>query len=214
VSLYKKIVQFEYMEKRWNKLDRKLILASKSPRRKEILGNMGFTFTVQPPTIRDEESYIRIERIKDSVRELAQAKAHSIAKQFTSSLVLGSDTVVVTDNKVIGKPQHYDDAKEMLQQLSGKAHKVYSGVALVCAEINFERAATACSDVFFRTISSWEIEEYLTHDEYADKAGAYAIQGKAMTFIDKINGCFYNVMGLPVTETTDLFKAYTEFLKG
>ena len=202
------------MELRWNNLDRNLILASKSPRRKEILTNMGLTFTIQPPTIQDEESYIRIERIEDSVRELAQAKARSIAEHAKTSLVLGSDTVVVIDNKVIGKPLHYDDAKEMLQQLSGRAHKVYSGVALVCAEINFERAVTACSDVFFRSISLWEIEEYLTHDEYTDKAGAYAIQGKAMTFIDKINGCFYNVMGLPVTETISLFNAYTKFLKG
>jgi septum formation protein len=202
------------MNTRWNKLDRPLLLASKSPRRREILKNMGFAFSVQSPAINDEETFIQTGRIENSVKELACAKAQSIAAQFTSSLVLGSDTVVVIDNQVIGKPVHADNARETLYRLSGKVHTVYSGVALVCAEINFERAATACSDVFFRDLPAWEIEEYLTYDEYTDKAGAYAIQGKAMTFIDKINGCFYNVMGLPVTETIELFKAYTEFTKG
>ncbi len=202
------------MENKWNKLDRPLILASKSPRRKEILSCMGFSFTVKPPVIHNEESYISVSRIKDSVRELARAKARSVAEQSRHSLVLGSDTVVVIDNRVIGKPLNRNDARDMLQRLSGRVHMVYSGVALICAEINFERAATACSNVFFRTVSSWEINEYLTHDEYTDKAGAYAIQGRAMTFVDKINGCFYNVMGLPVTQTIDLFKAYSELLKG
>ncbi len=202
------------MNSRWNKLDRPIILASKSPRRKEILTNMGFTFSIQPPTIENEEIYIQIDRIEDSVQELALAKAQSVASRFSSSLVLGSDTVVYIDTQVIGKPVSCDDAREMLKQLSGRAHKVYSGVALLCAEINFKTTATACSEVFFRDIAEWEIDEYLTYDEHADKAGAYAIQGKAMTFIDRINGCFYNVMGLPITETINMYKAYTEFLKG
>ena len=102
----------------------------------------------------------------------------------------------------------------MLQRLSGRMHKVYSGVALTCVDINFTSTAAACTDVFFRDVPEEEIEEYLTVDEYADKAGAYAIQGRAMTFVDKINGCFFNVMGLPISETMSIGKAYTEFLKG
>ena len=88
----------------------------------------------------------------------------------------------------------------MLQRLSGKMHTVYSGVALYCAEISFSKTAVACTDVYFRDVEEWEIDEYLDHDEYADKAGAYAIQGRAMIFIDKIDGCFYNVVGFPLSK--------------
>lgn len=199
---------------KWNKFDRPLILASQSPRRKQILKNMGFTFNVHIPEVENENNYITIDHIEESVQKLALAKANSVAARFTSSLVLGSDTVVVVDKQIIGKPVNREDAKLMLQRLSGRMHKVYSGVALTCADINFTSTAAACTDVFFRDVPDWEIEEYLTVDEYADKAGAYAIQGRAMTFVDKINGCFYNVMGLPISETMSIGKAYTEFLKG
>ena len=199
---------------KWNKLDRPLILASQSPRRKQILENMGFTFNVHTPEVENENNYITIDHIEESVQKLALAKANSVAARFTSSLVLGSDTVVVVDKQIIGKPVNREDAKLMLQRLSGRMHKVYSGVALTCADINFTSTAAACTDVFFRDVPEEEIEEYLTVDEYADKAGAYAIQGRAMTFVDKINGCFFNVMGLPISETMSIGKAYTEFLKG
>lgn len=199
---------------RWDKLDRPLILASRSPRRKEILGNMGFAFTVHAPLIENEAKYINIDTIEESVQELARAKAMSVIAQFPSSLILGSDTVVVVDKQVIVKPVNYADAKSMLQRLSGRMHEVYSGVTLVCADINFEKTEAACTEVFFRKLSDWEIDEYLAAEEYSDKAGAYAIQGRAMTFVDKINGCFYNVMGLPISETISIFKAYTEFPKG
>lgn len=175
---------------------------------------MGFTFNVHTPEVENENNYITIDHIEESVQKLALAKANSVAARFTSSLVLGSDTVVVVDKQIIGKPVNREDAKLMLQRLSGRMHKVYSGVALTCADINFTSTAAACTDVFFRDVPEEEIEEYLTVDEYADKAGAYAIQGRAMTFVDKINGCFYNVMGLPISETMSIGKAYTEFLKG
>ena len=199
---------------KWNKLDRPLILASQSPRRKQILENMGFTFNVHTPEVKNEDSYIAIDHIEESVQKLALAKANSVAARFTSSLVLGSDTVVVIDRQIIGKPINREDAKVMLQRLSGRMHKVYSGVALACVDMHFTSATAACTDVFFRDLPTWEIEEYLTANEYADKAGAYAIQGRAMTFVDKINGCFYNVMGLPIAETMSICKAYIEFLKG
>lgn len=199
---------------RWNKLERPLILASRSPRRKQILENMGLAFTVEVPDVENEESYIHGERIEESVQNLAHVKALSVAARFPSALILGSDTIVVIDKQVIGKPANREDAKLMLQRLSGKRHTVYSGVALYCEELHFSKTAAACTDVLFRTVEEWEIDEYLDHDEYADKAGAYAIQGRAMTFIDKINGCFYNVMGLPVIETIEMYNAYIDFLKG
>ncbi len=199
---------------RWNNLDRCLILASGSPRRKEILAKMGFTFSVLKPDIQNEDEYIQSDRIEESIQELAYAKAESVSGQHESSLIFGSDTIVVIDNRIIGKPTGYDDAKSMLQCLSGKEHKVYSSIALICANIHFKQTAVACTDVYFREIPEIEIDEYLSAGEYIDKAGAYAIQGKAMTFVNKINGCFYNVMGLPVSETIDIFKAYFDFLKG
>lgn len=199
---------------KWNELDRPLILASRSPRRKQILENMGFTFKVHTPEIENENNFINTDQIEESVQELARAKANSVAIHFIPSLILGCDTFIMLDNRIIGKPINKEDAKLMLQRLSGRIHKVYSGVALVCADINFSKTALACSDVFFRDIPEWEIVEYLADNEYADKAGAYAIQGKAMTFVDKINGCFYNVMGLPISETISICKAYIEFLKG
>ena len=199
---------------RWNRLERPLILASRSPRRKQILENMGLIFSVEVPEVENEESYITIDTIEESVQKLAHAKALSIAARLPSSLILGSDTVVVIDKQVIGKPVNREDAKLMLQHLSGKMHTVYSGVALFCEELPFSKTVAACTDVLFRCVSEWEIDDYLDHDEYADKAGAYAIQGRAMTFIEKINGCFYNVMGLPVSKTIELYNAYIESLKG
>jgi septum formation protein len=198
----------------WNKLDRPLILASASPRRKEILEKMGFDFTVLIPDIKDENLFIQSDRIDESIQELAYAKAESIAAQHVSSLVFSSDTVVVLGNKIIGKPVDYADAKSMLLSLSGKTHKVYSSIALICENMHFNQTAVACTNVFFRDVPESEIDDYLTSDEYADKAGAYAIQGSAMTFVNKIDGCFYNVMGLPVSETIAIFKAYFDFLKG
>ncbi len=204
----------KYMNERWNRIDRPLILASQSPRRKRILTQMGFTFSVVPPSIENENIYIRSDAVMESLQDLACAKAQSVSAQYCSSLILGCDTVVVIDKKVIGKPVTMDDARTMLHFLSGRSHKVYSGVALICADCKFEKTAVASTDVFFRDIPEWEIDEYLTNGEYSDKAGAYAIQGKAMTFIKKIHGCFYNVMGLPLSETIALYQAYFEFLKG
>lgn len=199
---------------KWNKLDRLLILASQSSRRKQILEKMGLTFKIETPEIENEKCYISGDNIEESIRELAYAKAQSIASRVPSSLVLGCDTVVVIDRKVIGKPENRKEAKEMLQLLSGKRHTVYSGVALICAELHFLKTTVAYTDVFFRNLSVWEIDDYLAINEYTDKAGAYAIQGRAMTFLDKVNGCFYNVMGLPVSKTIELYNTYIESLKG
>ncbi len=207
-------MQDNYIESRWNNLDRPLILASNSPRREEILGNMGFDFSMSSPKVENEKEYLYADNITESLQKLARAKALSVSSQNRSSLVLGCDTVVMIDKSIIGKPESYSEAREMLQRLSGRAHKVYSGIALICMDLKFEKTAVACTDVFFRNISKNYIEDYLNSEDYSDKAGAYAIQGKAMIFVDKINGCFFNVMGLPISETIGIYKAYTEFRKG
>lgn len=193
----------------WNALDRPLILASQSPRRREILSSMGFCFSVQSPTIDDEESYIVQSDLHQSLMRLAQAKAGSVARSSPNSLVLGGDTVVVVDDQVLGKPDDSRHAFEMLKKLSGRSHQVVSGVCLFCSEIGFCASSIATTNVFFRSINDEHIDFYLKGTEYADKAGAYGIQGKAMIFIDRIEGCFYNVVGLPVSKTIDLFTAYS-----
>jgi len=175
---------------------------------------MGMLFSIHPPKVENENDYIDIRRLEGSIQTLASAKAGTIAAQYKDAIVLGCDTIVVVDGQVIGKPADRDDAQSMLKKLSGRLHKVYSGIALLCAEKEFEKTASQCTDVSFREMAAWEIDEYLLNNEYIDKAGAYAIQGRATTFIDKINGCFYNVMGLPVSKTIDLFRAYNEFSKG
>jgi len=193
----------------WNKPGRPLILASASPRRKDILARMGFTFTVVKPLIGDEQRFFNGRGIGAAVRALALAKARSIAGRSPGALVFAGDTVVCVGKRVMGKPKSREDARRMIAALSGKTHEVYSGVALVCPECGFEKAGSARTKVTFRRLGRDEIDAYLADEtEYRDKAGAYAIQGKAMRFIDKIDGCFYNVVGLPVAETLRLFKLY------
>jgi len=118
---------------RWNRFERPLILASMSPRRKQILENMGLAFDIVAPEVENEESYITIDTIEESVQRLAHAKAHSIAARFPSSLILGSDTIVVIDSLVLGKPRHRKDALDMLEQLSGRQHQVLSAVTVTNA---------------------------------------------------------------------------------
>ncbi len=198
----------------WYKPDRDIILASNSPRRKEILTGMGLSFSIASPDIENEEDYLKVEDLIKSIENLSIAKAVNVSEKNNESLVLGSDTLVFHDNKIIGKPVNRDEAFEVLQKLSGTVHQVYTGVALLNAETKFQESYTAITDVYFRNIDNDEIEDYLNLDEYGDKAGAYAIQGRAMNFVEKIDGCFYNVMGLPIKETINLFASYMNTRKG
>jgi septum formation protein len=195
----------------WKNPGRPLVLASQSPRRKEILLNMGLTFTTVTPAAIDENAFINRSDLRASLERLARAKAESVADSHLGALVLGADTVVVKDDHVLGKPADRAEAGAMLKTLSGACHQVLTGVALVCRCESFIASAVACTDVFFRTITGAEIDEYLCHDEYRDKAGAYAIQGRAMIFVERIAGCYYNVVGLPVSETISLL---SDRLKG
>lgn len=192
----------------WQQPGRPVILASQSPRRKTILAQMGFTFkTIVPPPI-DEAAFLDAGDLPASLQGLAKAKAMAVAERCASALVLGADTVVVRGKRILGKPANRDEARAMLGALAGSRHRVYTGVALVCKDFAFSATAMACTDVFFRQVPVDEIEAYLAFGEYRGKAGAYAIQGRAMTFVEKINGCYYNVVGLPVSETVALFKRY------
>jgi len=187
---------------------RPVVLASGSPRRSQILGMMGVAFETAKSGVTDEGAYIDVSDLDASLCRLAAAKAAETSERRRGALVLGADTIVVLDNEVLGKPADKDDARRMLSLLSGKRHTVVTAVALLCGEAGFNESAAVRTGVFFRELEGEEIEHYLSFPEYEDKAGAYAVQGGAMTFIDRIEGCYYNVMGLPVTATLGLLKRF------
>jgi len=173
-----------------------VILASRSPRRKEILEMLGFENFIISPSAGDEPNAVGLAP-DEAVRTIALSKLHTCPLYpDENSLIIASDTLVFLDNEPLGKPKDENEAAAMLQKLSGKMHSVYTGIALSYAgrEIaDFER-----TDVYFRTLSEKEIADYVASSEPLDKAGAYAAQGLASRFIRRIDGDFWNVVGLPV----------------
>jgi septum formation protein len=192
----------------WRKPGRRIILASNSPRRRTILRDMGFAFETMAPSVHNEERFLKSKAIGASLMELARAKAASVSVKHPEALVLGADTVVTLGDRIMGKPKDTGEAAAMLRLLSNKKHVVYSAVALVCEACRFVRTAVEKTTVVVREIGEEEITGYLRGGGFFDKAGAYAIQGKAMVFVKKIDGCYYTVVGLPVQKTIDLFTAY------
>ena len=185
--------------------NKKLVLASASPRRKELLEKLGYIFQIIPADI--EEIVDKTKKPEEIVKEIALQKASHIANNLKEpAIIIGSDTIVVIDDTILGKPENAEDASKMLQQLSGRSHQVISGIAIVDTYTNNTIIDSESSDVYFRDISQEEITNYIKTKEPMDKAGAYAIQGLASTFIEKINGCYNNIVGLPVYKITQIFK--------
>ncbi len=180
----------------------KLILASASPRRAEILRNAGFDFEVVPAHA--DESLRPNEAATDHVRRLAEEKARIVARQLAkdavgdSTFIIAADTVVVIGSDIFGKPSSAANAREMLRRLSGKTHEVYTGLAVLQGNGAAIRTAVETTRVTFAALSEKEIEGYIATGEPCDKAGAYAIQGQGGKFISRIEGCYFNVMGLPL----------------
>ena len=176
----------------------KLILASSSPRRAEILANAGLPFSVLSSAV-DESPYPG-ETPAALVQRLANAKADLVtARAVGPAIILAADTVVVLDDKILGKPSSVEDARHMLQQLSGRTHSVLTGVALVRLPDGERRQFIESTLVHFRPITDDELSSYLATEEPYDKAGAYAIQGLAGRYIPRIEGCYFNVVGLPLS---------------
>lgn len=182
--------------KRPNNCQRKLILASSSPRRAEILAAVGWPFEVfvaaVDETIRNGEDPVSY------VKRLALAKARAAAAKLTSGLVLGADTTVVVTGEILGQPQDETDARRMLELLSGKWHEVLTGIALV--GVGTELCLVDCerTRVRFAELSAVEIDWYVSTGEPMGKAGGYGVQGKAALFIEMIEGDYFNVVGLPI----------------
>jgi septum formation protein len=178
-------------------LKQKLVLASRSPRRAEILAGVGWQFEAMAANI--DESRRPGEAAVNYVKRLATTKAETVAAQFPDSLVLGADTVVVIDQEILLQPRDDDDARRMLNQLKGKWHEVLTGVALVPAGDRLRaQVAVETTRVRFAELSADEIDWYVSTGEPKGKAGAYAIQGRGALFIEEIQGDYFNVVGLPV----------------
>ena len=175
----------------------KLILASASTRRAEILRDAGFSFTVLSSAV-DETPYPG-ESAHDLVQRLAAAKADLVAARAAGpAIVIGADTEVTLESHIFGKPRSSDDARHMLEKLSGRTHAVVTGVALIRIPDAERLTFVESTLVHFATLSAEEISRYLSTGEPHDKAGAYGIQGRAGRYIPRIEGCYFNVVGLPL----------------
>ena len=183
----------------------RLLLASASPRRRELLRNAGFDFDVQASHIVEEMK--PGERPEEFARRAAREKAlHIAASSPGGRLVLGADTVVVVDGETLGKPSDPADAARMLRLLSGRTHQVHTGVCLVRAPDEVKALEHETTLVTFRELDEEEIRGYVESGEPLDKAGAYAVQGLASKFVTRISGCYSNVVGLPVARVYGILR--------
>jgi len=185
--------------------NRRLILASASPRRRALLEQVGYEFDVRPA---DEVEGPRLpgESPPDYARRSAELKAAAVSREAPDALVLGADTVVAVGDAVLGKPADAADARRMLADLSGTSHWVHTGISVaVGGEV--VGSDVVSTEVFFRALSSEEIADYVATGEPLDKAGAYGIQGRGALLVEKVNGCYFNVVGLPLSRTRELLIA-------
>ena len=175
-----------------------IILASASPRRAELLRSAAMPFTVDVANV--SEKALPGERPREYAQRLAQEKAEVVAKRNPGKLVLGADTIVVVDDEILEKPHDSSDAARMLRMLSGRAHEVITGVCLALLGTGNAKLETSSerTTVHFVPLTASDIETYIATNEPMDKAGAYAIQGIASRWIDRIEGDYANVVGLPV----------------
>ncbi|MGH9685065.1 MAG: Maf family protein [Candidatus Acidiferrales bacterium] len=187
----------------------KLILASGSPRRAEILRNAGFIFEVSPARI--DESPLAGELSDACVRRLAHAKARAAAQDDLilepDTYIIGADTVVVAEGQMLGKPADFQDARRMLRLLRGKTHEVLTGVSILSGSDGPEKQHVETTRVTMLQFSDSDIDEYLATSEPFDKAGAYGIQGIGGRFVSRVEGCYFNVMGLPLSRVWSMLRA-------
>jgi nucleoside triphosphate pyrophosphatase len=174
----------------------KLILASRSPRRAEILDAVGWPYEIIVAGV--DETLRSGELPLDYVQRLAVAKAEAVATRVEQGLILGADTTVVANGQILGQPADNDDARRMLSLLAGRWHEVVTGVALVRAGSAQRRVHHEITRVRFAELTNDEIDWYVATQEPMDKAGAYGVQGKAALFIEEIQGDYFNVVGLPI----------------
>ncbi len=187
----------------------RIILASASERRIELLSRVIKDFKVIASDF-DEQKIKFKGSVSEYVMELSKEKAEAVSKSVDvlrgdDNIVIGCDTVVSIDNVLLGKPKDRQDAFRMIKMLSGKVHNVYTGITIINVNFDVIKCDYACTKVKFSNLSERDIEKYLCLEEYKDKAGAYGIQGYAGVFVEAIEGCFYNVVGLPLNKLNGMF---------
>ncbi len=180
------------------------ILASNSPRRQELLRQIGIRFSVAPADV--DEAIVPREAPEAYAMRVALDKARIIASRFHEGIVIAADTIVVLDNEIMGKPADAADAVRMLDKLSGRMHSVMTAVVLKDAGTGRELVKSALTKVWFHSLSSFDIANYVKSGEPLDKAGAYGIQERGALLVDRIEGCYFNVVGLPLSILGELFK--------
>ena len=185
-----------------------IVLASGSPRRYELLKGLGLNFKVVPSDAPEDHSLES--DFQAIVKKNARNKGMAVAQKHPESLIISADTIVVLGRQIMGKPKTEQEAFRMLKALSGQTHEVYTGLSLIFKK--YERTAldAVCTKVRFRPLSEEEIWAYINTGEPFDKAGGYGIQGQGALLVDGINGCYYNVVGLPLAR---LFTMLTDFMK-
>ena len=182
------------------------VLASASPRRREILQSVGLKFKIIPADV--NEDYLAGESPRQHVKRLSLDKAMAFAKKNKNAWILGADTIVVIDGVILGKPANKKQAKNMLEKLSGREHKVFTGYTIANMESKICTTEVVQSTVKFKNISPDEMNWYISCNEPYDKAGGYAIQGKGAYFIQSIRGSYTNVIGLPLCEVLEVLKKF------
>jgi septum formation protein len=173
-----------------------IILASNSPRRRDLLGQIGLDFTIDPADV--DERVLPGETPEAYALRVAQDKAQVAAERVSAGIVIAADTIVVLGDHILGKPADASDAERMLTLLSGREHCVITGLVMLDAASGRSSARTSVTTVWFRDLSSEEILSYVQSGEPLDKAGGYGIQGKGALLVKKIDGCYFNVVGLPL----------------
>lgn len=182
----------------------RLVLASASPRRSALLSQIGITFEVRPSDIVEPPPNIHLNTPASEVtQKLALLKAVDVAQHFNEAIIVGADTLVSLEGKLLGKPTDDTEAFEMLTHLSGTCHEVVTGVALVDAGTGRESVWAETTQVYFRELHSTEIATYIASGETSDKAGAYGIQERGAAFVRRVEGCYFNVVGLPLASLVE-----------
>lgn len=192
------------LAKRFPFSDRKLVLASASPRRRYLLRLIGIPHIVAIPKI--SEQCFESEDPAQYVLRVSEMKASSVRPNFSDGYILGADTTVVLDGVMLGKPKDQEEAKQMLKRLSGRIHTVYTGLTLIDPQTSKKVQGYEKSLVKIRRLSEWEIDAYISSGEPMDKAGAYGIQGYGAGIVERIVGCYFNVVGLPIVRLLKLIR--------
>lgn len=180
----------------------RLILASESPRRAALLRQIALDFEIAPSHV--EELVLQGASPRETAEGLAMEKAQSVASQWGDGLVIGADTVVVLDGRILGKPDDAESARQMLRCLSGRQHQVITGIAVVDASTGLNRLDSVTTAVGFARLEEPLISRYVATGEPLDKAGGYAIQGFGALLVEGITGCYYNVVGLPLRRLAEM----------